>query len=175
MLSSKIQSTVRNVPDFPKKGINFKDITPLFKDSSLVTEMAEVIASQFKNQDINVVAGIESRGFLLGTMIASILKVPFVPIRKKGKLPYKTISEKYELEYGTAEIEMHIDAVESGDRVLVHDDLLATGGTAAATARLIEKAGGRVEGFSFIISLDFLEGRKVLEQHSNNIQSLTNY
>lgn len=174
-LEERIKATVRDVPDFPKEGIVFKDITTLFKDAELIKGIHYEMVALCKNQNIGAVAGIESRGFLLGPAVAMTLGVPFIIIRKKGKLPYKTVAHKYDLEYGTAEIEMHIDAVESGQRVLIHDDLLATGGTACAAAELIKKQGGIVAGFNFFIELGFLEGRKNLKQFSENISTLVAY
>lgn len=163
-LEHKLRAVIRDVPDFPKPGILFKDITPLLKDVELRSEIVAHIANYFSTQSVDAVAGIEARGFIFGNTIADHLSVPFLPIRKSGKLPYKTVSESYELEYGKASIEMHEDAIQPGWRVLVHDDLLATGGTAAGAARLINKLGGQVAGFSFIINLSFLPGFKNLEE-----------
>ena len=129
----------------------------------------------FSDKEIDAVAGIESRGFLFGTDLARVLNVPFVPIRKVGKLPYDKISYKYELEYGYSEIEMHTDAVEKGQKVLIHDDLLATGGTAMAASELINKIGAEVAGFSFLINLEFLKGQEALKKYSNSFHSLVNY
>ena len=134
MLANKLHSAIRNIPDFPQPGIMFKDITPLLKDPKLCKEIVEEFVIQMKGMTIDVVAGIESRGFLFGLMLASRLGVPFVPIRKQGKLPYERISEKYKLEYGEAIIEVHADAFENGTKVLIHDDLLATGGTVVAAS-----------------------------------------
>ena len=173
-LRDKINSNIRDVKDFPKEGIVFKDITPILKDSALCDEIIDAIADVFAGK-IDVVAGVESRGFLFGMGLASKLKIPFVPIRKVGKLPYDKISHKYELEYGYSEIEIHTDAVAKGQRVLIHDDLLATGGTAAATAELVQKLDAEVAGFSFLIGLDFLGGDKVLEKYSNHIHSLVSF
>lgn len=161
-MEEKIKNAIRNIPDFPKPGIQFKDITPLFLNPSLVKEMAEAIAKEFTNRDIGAVLGIESRGFLLGPLVAQELNVPFVLVRKKGKLPAKTISHTYDLEYGSDTIEVHEGAISANTKVLVHDDLLATGGTAEAAARLVEKAGAKVEAFSFIVDLTFLNGAKRL-------------
>ena len=131
MLKTKIDSVIREVPDFPKPGIMFKDITPILQDPVLCKEITDEICNHFRSK-VDVIVGVESRGFLFGMLIAQQLKVPFVTVRKKGKLPYKTVSYKYDLEYGSAEIEMHVDAIRKNDRVMVHDDLLATGGTAKA-------------------------------------------
>ena len=173
-LEARIREVIRDVKDFPKEGIIFKDITPVLMDYQLCDDIITELASQFEGK-IDVVAGVESRGFLFGMGLASKLKLPFVPIRKAGKLPYDKISYKYELEYGFSEIEMHTDAVEKGQRVLIHDDLLATGGTAAAAAELIQKLDAKVAGFSFLIGLDFLNGNNVLTKYSENIHSLIRY
>lgn len=149
---------IRDIPDFPKKGIIFKDITPLLRDPDALAYACNEMFNHFKKNGVTVVAGIESRGFIFGTPVAKLFDVGFIPIRKPGKLPYKTISEEYELEYGTDKIEMHIDAVGKGDKVLIIDDLLATGGTAAAARKLVEQAGGEVAGIGFVIELGFLNG-----------------
>lgn len=173
-MEETIKSAIRDVPDFPKAGIIFKDITPILKDPELTNAITEEFVKRM-DKSIDVVVGIESRGFFWATLIAQALKVPFVPLRKKGKLPYKTISYKYDLEYGSAEIEMHEDAIQEGMNVHIHDDLLATGGTALAAAELIQGQGAHVEGFSFLVGLNFLNGKAVLEKYSNNIICLTNY
>lgn len=154
----KLKSAVRTVPDFPQPGIQFKDITPILADHVLMRYAVDLMAAEWQDDGITKVAGIEARGFILGAMLAETLQVGFVPIRKKGKLPFTTIRETYDLEYGTDSIEMHIDAVNEQDIVLIHDDVLATGGTAAATTRLIKFAGARVAGYSFLIELAFLDG-----------------
>ncbi len=154
---------IRDIPDFPKPGIIFKDITPLLKSPEAVEYTVKLIHQRFEGEGVTAVAGIESRGFIFGCPVAASFGVGFIPIRKPGKLPYQTVSEQYELEYGTDAVEMHIDAVEPGDRILIVDDLLATGGTAAATRTLIEKAGAEVVGFGFVIELLFLEGARKLE------------
>lgn len=173
-LQNRIDQAIRNVPDFPKPGIQFKDISPILENPVLAKEILEEFANQWRGK-IDAVAGIESRGFLFGFPLAMHLDIPFILIRKKGKLPYKTVSHKYDLEYGSAEIEMHIDTVKPGMRVLVHDDLLATGGTACAGAELIQKEGGKVEGFSFLVALEFLNGTEKLSEYSHNIHSLIKY
>ena len=173
-IQEKIDNAIRNVPDFPKPGILFKDITPILEDAQLSQEIVKEFAQEWKGK-IDAVAGVESRGFLFGFPLAMALNIPFILIRKKGKLPYKTISYKYDLEYGSAEIEMHQGSVSKGMKVLVHDDLLATGGTAEAAAQLIMKEGGNVAGFSFLVELAFLDGRKKLSHHTDAISSLKIY
>ena len=173
-LQEKIDSAIRNVPDFPKPGIQFKDITPILEDHKLSKEVVKAFEEQWRGK-IDAIAGVESRGFLFGFPLAMELGLPFILIRKKGKLPYKTISHKYDLEYGSAEIEMHVDTVSTGMRVLVHDDLLATGGTAEATAELIRKEDGFVAGFSFLVELGFLNGKEKLKKYSEDIACLINY
>lgn len=153
---------IRDVPDYPKKGILFKDITPLLKSPEAFKSCVDSLAHMVSGVDFDYVLGVESRGFILGSALAYKIGKGFVPARKKGKLPYKTISQEYALEYGTATLEMHIDAVEKGSRVLIVDDLLATGGTAKATAQLVEKLGATVVGIAFVIELGFLEGRSKL-------------
>jgi len=163
-LEQVLKSLIRDVPDFPKTGVVFKDITPLLANPAARRQVVEAIAKQYRDTHIDALAAAEARGFIFGALLAQELDVPFIPVRKSGKLPYKKIHEEYELEYGQASIEMHTDAVKKGWRVLVHDDLLATGGTSAATARMIKKLGGEIAGFSFIINLGFLEGEKLLTQ-----------
>lgn len=159
-----LEKYIRNVPDFPKKGIQFKDITPLCNAHEALKESIDIIVKHFKNKGINKVAAIEARGYVFGGAIAYLLGTGFVLIRKPGKLPYETIKETYDLEYGQDIIEMHIDAIEEGEKVLIFDDLLATGGTAKAACNLIEKAGGIIAGICFIIELtDTLHGREKLE------------
>jgi len=175
MLVDKLKTVVRDIPDFPQPGIVFKDITPILKQPELCSEIVVQIADQLKDVKIDMIAGIESRGFLFGLMLANHMNVPFIPIRKQGKLPYKTISESYKLEYGQATIEVHEDAFEAGAHVLIHDDLLATGGTVVAASKLVEKLGAKVAGFSFIISLDFLNGEGRLHRFSDKVVSLLRY
>jgi adenine phosphoribosyltransferase len=155
---ARITARIRDVPDFPKPGILFKDVTPLIGDGAAFRLTTDLLAERVAPIGAELIVGIESRGFIFGAALAERLAVGFVPVRKPGKLPYKTTRETYSLEYGTDALEMHEDAVD-GRRCLVVDDLLATGGTAAATARLIERLGGRVEAFAFVIELDFLHGR----------------
>ena len=173
MLADRIKQTLRDVHDFPKPGIIFKDITPVLKDFQLCAEITAALALQLKDVKIDAVAGIESRGFLFGLALAQALNVPFVPIRKAGKLPYKTIKQSYNLEYGSATLEVHEDAFTEGQNVLIHDDLLATGGTVVAASKLVEQLQAKVAGYSFLISLEFLNGRERLKEFSSNTFTLT--
>jgi adenine phosphoribosyltransferase len=175
MIEEKIKNSVRDVPDFPIKGVIFKDITPILKDQQLCTDIIDAFAEQLNGFEFDAIAGIESRGFLFGLMLANKLNKPFIPIRKAGKLPFKTIQQSYDLEYGSATIEIHEDAFLPGSKVLIHDDLLATGGTVEASAKLIEKMQGEIAGFSFLVSLDFLHGKKRLGEFSLNNVSLACY
>jgi len=175
MISERIKSVVRDIPDFPIEGIVFKDVTPIFKEGELCSGIVDEFADRLRGIRIDAVAGIESRGFLFGLMLANKLKVPFVPVRKPGKLPFTIVRKSYQLEYGESTIEMHTDAFEPGEHVLIHDDLLATGGTAKAAAELIEELGGIVAGFCFVISLDFLKGKEKLQESSDNIITLSSY
>jgi adenine phosphoribosyltransferase len=161
-LVTDLKATIRDIPDFPKPGIVFKDITPILSDANLFKRTIRHFARVYQDREITAIVGMESRGFLFGAPLALELGVPFVPARKPGKLPYEVVAFEYELEYGTNTLEMHIDAVGSGDHVLIIDDLLATGGTAAATVRLIEQLGATVAGCAFAVELTFLEGRKAL-------------
>ena len=173
-LIEKLEKTIQNIPDFPLEGIQFKDITPIFLDPKLYEEVIADLA-KFSRGKVDVVCGIESRGYLFGIAIAVALEVPFVLIRKKGKLPPPFVSEKYALEYGTAEIEMKTDQLKPGQRVLIHDDLLATGGTTEAAAKLVEKQGAKATQFSFLIGLKDLNGEKKLEQFNAEVYSILNY
>ena len=159
----KLRAAVRNVPDFPKKGIVFKDITPVLSDPDLFRASIDLFLERCRGRDIHKIVGIDARGFLFGSAVAYELGLGFVPIRKCGKLPYTTDTAKYSLEYGEAEMEMHTDAVTKGERVVLVDDLLATGGTSAAAAALIRNAGANLLEAQFLIELEFLEGRKRLE------------
>lgn len=161
-LVEDVKARIRDVPDFPKPGIIFKDVTPVLADPHLFGRVVNAMAAPFRGRHITKVVGVEARGFLLGAPIALALHAGFAPARKPGKLPYKTVTERYSLEYGDDGLQLHEDAVGRGDRVLIVDDLLATGGTAEATARLVTKLGGEVVGFSVLISLDFLPGRERL-------------
>jgi len=160
-----VRKIIRDVPDFPKPGILFKDITPVLHDPVLFKQVINVLSERVRGMKVDKIAAIESRGFLFGAPVAFALGISLVPIRKKGKLPYRTIEESYALEYGTATLEVHEDAIEKGDRVIIVDDLLATGGTAEATAKLVEKLGGTVVEFQFLVELAFLEGRKRLAEY----------
>ena len=175
MIELKIKDAIRDVVDFPKPGIVFKDITPILSDPLLTKEVVDEMARQVKDLSLDAIVGVESRGFWFGIMLANELGIPFVPIRKKGKLPYKTVSYAYDLEYGSAEIEMHKGAIKENWNVLIHDDLLATGGTAAAAAELIRLEKGKIAGFSFVIDLTFLKGSVLLKKYSENIFNLVGY
>ncbi len=164
---------IRNIPDFPKPGIQFKDITPLLLDPSAFREAIIAMAAPFKSEGIQYVAGAEARGFLFGPSIATLLNAGFVPVRKPGKLPGQVLTCEYELEYGKDALQMHKGQIPSGSRVLIIDDLLATGGTMAATKELIEMHGAITVGFSFLIELSFLAGRKKIG--SDKVFSLVNY
>jgi adenine phosphoribosyltransferase len=161
-VEERLRNAIRDVPDFPKAGILFKDITPILSDPSLFQDAVTALADPFREDRISKVVGIESRGFLFGPPLAFRLGAGFVPARKPGKLPRETVRETYALEYGTDSLEIHRDAFGKGERVLVVDDLLATGGTAAAAARLTEKIGAEVVGMAFVVELEFLEGRAKL-------------
>jgi adenine phosphoribosyltransferase len=159
----EVRAAVRDVPDFPKRGIVFKDITPVLSDPVLFRASIDLFLERCRGLKIDKIVGIDARGFLFGSAVAYELGVGFVPIRKRGKLPYTTETAKYSLEYGDAEMEMHIDAMNVGERIVLVDDLLATGGTSAAAALLIRKAGGDLLEAQFLIELEFLHGRKRLE------------
>lgn len=160
-----LKSKIRNVPDFPKKGIVFYDITTLVKDGPAFRYAIDKMVESCKGKKIDAIIGAESRGFIFGSVVAYKLGVGFIPVRKPGKLPYKTCQTSYDLEYGSSTLEMHIDAVKKGDSLLVVDDLVATGGTAKATAEMIETSGGKVAGFCFLIELSFLNPREVLKNY----------
>ncbi len=168
-----LKELVRAIPDFPIPGILFRDVTPLLRDPRGLREVVDRLAEDFRGAGIDVVAGIESRGFIFGAPLAMALGVGFVPIRKPGRLPYDKVSREYALEYGTNVLEMHADAVRSGERVLIVDDLLATGGTAGASAHLVEAIGGVVAAAAFVIELEFLGGRKALAGY--DVRSLITY
>ncbi len=158
----KAAKLIRDVPDFPKPGILFKDITPVLEHADALQEVVDLILADAKDKGAEVIVGIESRGFIFGIPIAIALKVPFAMARKLGKLPYDKISEEYALEYGTNTVEMHVDSIKPGQKAYIVDDLLATGGTAAAAARLVERLNGTVCGFGCMIELSFLHGRETL-------------
>lgn len=174
-LEEKIRRTIRDVPDFPKEGILFKDITPILEKPLLCREIVSGLCSPFSGDEIHAVVGVESRGFLFGMMVAQHFNVPFIPVRKAGKLPYKTLSHSYTLEYGSATVEMHENSIKPDWNVLVHDDLLATGGTAAAAAELIQQQGASVAGFAFLVELGFLNGAEHLRSYSPEIVTLVKY
>lgn len=157
-----VKDKIRNVPDFPKPGIMFKDITTALKDADTLKKMVDFLCENFKNEKIDYIIGLESRGFIFGVPVAYILEAGFIPIRKPNKLPAKTLKESYTLEYGTDTIEMHEDALQPGDRVLIVDDLLATGGTASAACNLVTKTGAEIVGCAFVIELNDLKGRDKL-------------
>ncbi len=165
-LQSRLKSTIRDVPDFPKPGLLFKDLTPVLSAPALMAAITDRFADAWHARGVDAVVGMESRGFLFGMPLAMRLGVPFVPARKPGKLPYHKVSESYALEYGHATLELHEDALSAGQRALIVDDLIATGGTALATARLVERLGAHVVGFGFVIELGFLDGRKALEKYA---------
>jgi len=169
----RLKAKIRNIPDFPKPGINYKDITPLVKDPATTRLAVHQLINPFLGRNITAVAGMEARGFIFGSLVAWELNIPFIPLRKPGKLPYDVQSVSYDLEYGSATLEAHIDAFEKNDKVLLIDDLLATGGTAKASCELVEKLGGNVEACAFVIELDFLKGRNKLEGYE--VHTLIHY
>ena len=169
----EIASAIRNVPDFPKAGIQFKDITPVLADARLFSGAIDLLTENLAPGSIDAVVGIDARGFIFAAAAATKLRAGFVPVRKKGKLPYQTIEEDYALEYGNASVAMHIDALKSGARVLLVDDLLATGGTSAAAISLVKKLGGQILEVGFLIELKFLDGRSKLKEL--NVRSLVTY
>jgi adenine phosphoribosyltransferase len=162
---NSIKNKIRAIPDFPKPGIVFRDITTLLKDAHGLAEVIEMFRKRYANEEINYVAGIESRGFIIGGAVAKELGVGFIPIRKKGKLPAEVIQEEYELEYGTDTIEIHKDSIAKGDKILLMDDLIATGGTAVAACNLIEKVGGEIVECAFVVDLPDLGGKEKLAPH----------
>lgn len=166
-------SYIRDIKDFPKEGIVFKDITPLLKDNYALNKAANALYELVGNQKIDKVIGMESRGFFFAPILASKLDAGFIPVRKAGRLPYRTISEIYTLEYGEDVLEIHEDAIEQGERVLIHDDVLATGGTANAVCKLVEKMGGEIVQCNFLIELDFLNGKDKLKGYE--VKSLLHY
>jgi len=170
---AEIEQTIRSIPDFPKAGILFKDITPLLADARLFAGSIDLLTANFKPGTVDAVVGIDARGFIFAAAAALKLQAGFVPVRKKGKLPYQTHEQEYALEYGTATVAMHTDALKPGSKVLLIDDLLATGGTAAAAAALVQKLGAEILEISFLIELAFLNGRQKLKQYP--IRSLLVY
>src|SRR2546422_6495014 len=171
--SIEIERAIRNIPDFPKAGIQFKDITPVLADARLFSGCIDLLADSLKPGEVDAVVGIDARGFIFAAAAAVKLQAGFVPVRKKGKLPYQTHEEEYELEYGTATVAVHVDALKPGSRVLLIDDLLATGGTAAAAAALVQRLGAHILQISFLIELSFLHGRGQLKNY--RVNSLVGY
>jgi adenine phosphoribosyltransferase len=172
-VSSRLEAKIRDVPDFPEPGIVFKDIMPLLADPATLREAVDLLAEWIEPRKPDLILGAEARGFILGAALAYKLGCGFIAARRPGKLPWKTVSATYALEYGENALELHADAIAPGARVLVHDDLLATGGTAAAICDLVEQLGGEIVGLAFVIELTFLEGRKHLERH--DVHSLITY
>ncbi|MDV7139733.1 adenine phosphoribosyltransferase [Maribacter sp. TH_r10] len=165
-----LKTFIRDIPDFPSKGVVFRDITPLLKDPKAIRYTQEALLDLVGGLKVDKVVGMESRGFFFAPMLAARLEAGFVPVRKPGKLPYNTIQQSYNLEYGSDVLEMHSDAIQKGDRVLIHDDVLATGGTAKATCELIEKMGGEIVQCNFLLELDFLNGKdKLLKFEVNSL------
>tara|TARA_B100001115_G_C15764350_1_gene374690 strand:+ start:219 stop:746 length:528 start_codon:yes stop_codon:yes gene_type:complete len=175
MISKKIDLAIREVPNFPKLGINFKDITSLLLDPQLSYEIIDNFVQRLKGKKVDAIVGVESRGFLFGFLLANKMGIPFIPIRKVGKLPGETLKYKYDLEYGSAEVEVHKSDIKKGWNIVVHDDLLATGGTACAAAELITELGAKVYAFTFVISLDYLNGDERLKKYSEKIINLKRY
>jgi adenine phosphoribosyltransferase len=171
--AAEIEAAIRNVPDFPKPGIQFKDITPVLADARLFSGCIDLLVGNYKPGDVDAVVGIDARGFIFAAAAAARLHAGFVPVRKKGKLPHRTLEQSYDLEYGTNTVAIHEDALKPGERVLLIDDLLATGGTAAAAAALVDRIGGRILEVAFLIELSFLQGRAKLPGHQ--VRSLVVY
>lgn len=165
MNCNMLQKAIREIPDFPQKGILFRDITPVLADADLFRQAIDALCERHLRQKPKAVAAIDARGFILGAAVALRLGIGFIPVRKKGKLPYQTLDESYDLEYGSATISIHADALQKGDSILIVDDLLATGGTAAACAKLIERLGGKIVECAFLIELAGLKGRAKLAAH----------
>lgn len=174
-LQAQLRQAIRDIPDFPKPGIVFKDLTPILKDPALCLQTADYLCAQLKPLEADALVGLDSRGFWFGLLLATRLGIPMIPIRKEGKLPYEVIRQEYALEYGTAKVEMHIDALKPGWKVIVHDDLLATGGTAEAATKLIHAQQAEVCAYAFLVELGFLEGRLRISPFQKNILSLCIY
>jgi len=172
---NKIKNAIRTIPNFPVDGIMFRDVTTLYSNSEAMKEVIKLTCNYWKNKGLTIIAGIEARGFITGSIIANQLSLPFVPIRKKGKLPYDTLSQDYELEYGKATIEIHSDALNRNDNVLIVDDLIATGGTALASIELVKKLDANVNGCTFIIDLPELKGREKIEEIGIEVQTLCSF
>jgi adenine phosphoribosyltransferase len=174
-LEQEIKEATREIQDFPKQGIYYKDLTPILKNTVLSKKIANSLIEKSANLKPDAIACLEGRGFWYGMMIAQALNIPFIPIRKVGKLPYETLSYSYSLEYGAATMEVHSDAFKKGWRVLIHDDLLATGGTATAAAELVKMQGAQIAGFVFVVDLSFLGGKDKISKYSSDIISLATY
>lgn len=174
-IEQKIKQAIRDVADFPKEGIIFKDITPLLSDPVLSNDIADALMEKILPMKIDAIVAIESRGFLYGFLLANKLNIPFIPVRKKGKLPGDTFEFTYDLEYGSATVEIHAHDIQPGWKILIHDDLLATGGTAQAAAELVKMQGAHVSGFAFVVELTFLNGVKKIKPYCDNIVSLASY
>lgn len=172
-MEKELKKIIKDVPDFPKKGIIFKDLTPVFQDKKVFKKLIDFLYKKFKNKKIDKIVCVEARGFLIGAPLALKLGVGLVPVRKPGKLPRETYRVEYSLEYGTDALEMHKDAISKGEKILIIDDLLATGGTVGAVAQLVEQAGGKVSDIAFIVELDFLKGREKLSKYK--IFSIVHY
>ena len=172
-VESQFKAAIRRIPNFPKKGIIFRDITTLWKDGRLLRRSTDVLYAHYKSKKIDAILGIEARGFVVGAPLAERLGIGFIPLRKVGKLPGDKISESYDLEYGTATLEIHKDAVTKGERILIVDDLIATGGTALAAAKLVEVLRGKVVGFAFVVELSALKGRDALKGY--DVYSIVKY
>ena len=172
---NKIKNAIRTIPNFPIDGIMFRDVTTLYSSSEAMKEVIKLTCDYWRNEGLTSIAGIEARGFITGSIIANQLSLPFVPIRKKGKLPHDTLSQEYELEYGKATIEIHSDALNSNDKVLIVDDLIATGGTALASIELVKKLGANVNGCTFIIDLPELKGKEKIEEIGIKVQTLCSF
>jgi adenine phosphoribosyltransferase len=169
----QLKEHIRNIPDFPKPGIQFKDITPLVKHPEVLKIAVEELTKPYRYKNVSFVAGMEARGFIFGALAASALNIGFIPLRKPGKLPYDVQSISYDLEYGSAALEVHVDAVNPGDKIILVDDLIATGGTAAASCLLLEKLGAKIVGCTFVVELDDLNGREKLSKY--HVHSLVHY
>lgn len=168
-----LKTIIRDIPDFPKPGIVFKDITPILRDGEVFKASMDQIHSLLKDVEFDLILGPESRGFIFGTPLSYITGKGFIPVRKKGKLPYKTVLQEYDLEYGTATIEMHTDAIEKGQKVVIVDDLLATGGTTEAIIKMVEKMGGEIVKIVYLIELEFLNGREKIKGY--DVESIIKY
>ena len=167
------ESYIRDIVDFPKPGIVFKDITPLLNNANALQEACNTLYDKIGDKQIDKVVGVDSRGFIFAPLLAAKLNAGFVPVRKKGKLPYKTLSETYALEYGTDSLEIHVDAIKKGEKIVIHDDVLATGGTAEAVCKLVEKLGGEIVQCNFLVQLDFLNGVEKIKNYE--VKALLNY